>query len=441
MAERDPEICLDQAAAAMTGEPRSIRKPIRLAIMLSLPLALIVGGGLYWRSLQGQVSTDNAYVHVDKVSVSAEVTGKITQVAVRENAHVRAGDLLFRIDPEPYRLQLAQADAAIASAQASQAALANSEALSGADVSAAREQIAFARSNLERQQALWNRGFATKAAYEAAQHQVAMGEEALRAARARQVEAAAKLTSGAQVPGVFPQVAAARAQREVVQLELRRTEVRAPVSGRITQASRLQPGQEMITGLPVVTIVADGSSYIEANFKETELDAMRVGQPAEVRLDAYPELRLRAHVASIGAGTGSEASVLPAQNASGNWVKVIQRVPVRIALDAGSPRPLIAGLSANAMRDVNEKLNSLAKDRMVKVEKFSEFKGNLSLIAALGRDILLSQEAAFEDKARATIARTRERNTELLAELDKMVKLPEGRKLLRTLDRPPNRCI
>ena len=101
----------------------------------------------------------------------------------------------------------------------------------------------------------------------------------------------------------------------------------------------------MVTGLPVVTIVEDGSSYIEANFKETELDAMQVGQPAEVRVDAYPDLLLKGHIAAIGAGTGSEASILPAQNASGNWVKVTQRVPVRIALDQASPRPLIAGLS------------------------------------------------------------------------------------------------
>ena len=342
MAERDPQIDLDSAAPV---EPAPRRKWGRLALMLSLPLALLIGGVVYWQSLQGQVSTDNAYVHVDKVSVSAEVNGKIVEVAVKDNGHVKAGDLLFRIDPEPFQLQLAQADAAIASAQASEVALANAAPLSGADISAAQEQIAFARSNLARQEALWKRGFATKAAYDAAQHQVAIGEEALRLAQAKQGEAAAKLATGTQVPGVYPQLAAARAQRNAVELQLRRTEVRAPISGRITQASRLQVGQDMITGLPVLTLVEDGSSYIEANFKETELNEMRVGQPAEVKFDAYPGLKLKGHVASIGAGTGSEASVLPAQNATGNWVKVTQRVPVRIMLDEQSPRELIAGLS------------------------------------------------------------------------------------------------
>lgn len=344
MAERDPQISTADAEPVIEiTKPK--RRWGRIALMLSLPIALIIGGVIYWQSLQGQVSTDNAYVHVDKVSVSAEVGGKIVAVGVRENQHVNAGDLLFRLDPEPFSLQIAQADAAVATAQASQSALANASALSGADISAAREQIGFARSNLSRQQALWNRGFTTKAAYEAAQHQVAMAQEQLSLAEAKREEAAAKLSQGSQVPGVFPQVAAARAQRGVAELNLRRTEVRAPVSGIVSQATRLQVGQDMITGVPALTLVADGSNYIEANFKETDLADMRVGQRAEVRLDAYPGLALKAHVASIGAGTGSEFSVLPAQNATGNWVKVTQRVPVRIVLDEKSPRPLIAGLS------------------------------------------------------------------------------------------------
>ena len=355
MAESDPkldpataELIADPAQAAADPAPEQAvpkRRWGRLALMLSLPLALVIGGVVYWRSLQGEVSTDNAYVHLDKVSVSAEVGGKITAVLVKENQHVNAGDLLFRIDAQPFQLQLAQADAAIATAQAGQTALASSSALSGADVSAAQEQIAFARSNLSRQEALWKRGFTTKAAYEAAQHQVAIGQDELRLAQAKGREAAAKLSTGAQVPGVYPQVAAARAQRQVVQLSLARTEVRAPVSGQVSQAGRLQLGQELISGLPVVTLVTDGSAYVEANFKETDLADMRLGQAAQIKFDAYPGLVLKAHVASIGAGTGSEFSVLPAQNATGNWVKVTQRVPVRIVLDEPCPRPLIAGLS------------------------------------------------------------------------------------------------
>jgi len=347
MAEADPAISQADLQGLEDSAPPAPRRRLgRLAVMLSLPLLLLIGGGIYWRSLQGQVSTDNAYVHLDKVSVSAQVGGDIVEVFVKENQQVKAGDLLFRIDPEPYHLQLAQADAAIASAQASEASLAGASALSGAEISAAQESIAYARSNLVRQEALWKKGFTTKAAYDAAQHQVAQAQDSLELARSKSREAAAKLSTGSQVPGVYPQLAAARVQRASAQLNLRRTEVRAPMAGLISQADRLQVGQELVSGLPVVTIVAREQGYIEANFKETDLGEMKIGQPAEVRFDAYPDVTLKGHVASIGAGTGSEFSVLPAQNATGNWVKVTQRVPVRIALDEAPPRALIAGLSS-----------------------------------------------------------------------------------------------
>ena len=352
MAERDPRIEVD-AAGPITDEPIAVRSGtassrnwMKLALMGVVPLLVLVGGLIYWQGLQGKVSTDNAYVQQDKVSVSAEVGGEIVAVAVRENQQVVAGELLFRIDPEPYRIQIAQADAAIAAAEADALALGSSAALSGADIAGAREDIGFAQANLERQAALWRKGFTTKAAYEAAQHQVAQAREDLRLAEAERAEAAAKLATGAQVPGVLPALAAARAQRAAAELNLRRTVVRAPMAGRISQADRLLLGQHVVGGLPVLTIVANGASYIEANFKETDLADMKVGQPARIEFDAYPGFELKGHVASIGAGTGSEFSVLPAQNATGNWVKVTQRVPVRIAIDEKSPHQLIAGLSS-----------------------------------------------------------------------------------------------
>jgi membrane fusion protein (multidrug efflux system) len=352
MADRDPQIEITDAQPVVvepvTPEEAPRKRSLgRVLAMISVPLLLIAGGGYYWLSLQGKVSTDNAYVHQDKVAVGAEVNGQIVAVMVGENAQVNAGDLLFRVDPAPYRIQIDQANAAIATAEANATALQNDSALSGASIAAAREDIGFAQANLDRRTALWKRGFTTKADYEAAQHQVAQAREELRIAEANRSEAAAKLSTGAQVPGVLPAVAAARAQREAAQLNLARTEVRAPIAGRVTQADRLQKGQQTVSGLPVVTIVSTASSYIEANFKETELADMNVGQPAEITFDAYPGVKLKGHVASIGAGTGSESSVLPAQNATGNWVKVTQRVPVRIAIDGKSPRPLIAGLSTN----------------------------------------------------------------------------------------------
>ena len=355
MAESDPKIVMQDAAPAddvvleETAETiaRPARRWRRLALMVIVPLIVIAGALLYWQTLKGSVSTDNAYVQQDKVAVSAEVGGKIISVAVREGQQVKAGDVLFVVDQEPYQIQIAQADAAIASAQANGIALASSSALSGADIAASREDIGFAQANFERQRALWVRGFTTKAAYEAAQHQVSQAREELRLNEAKQTEARAKLATGAQVPGVLPAVAAAQAQRRAAELNLARTVVRAPMAGRISQADRLLTGQELVSGLPVVTIVASSQSYVEANFKETDLAQMQVGQPANIEFDAYPGLVLNGHVSSIGAGTGSEFSVLPAQNATGNWVKVTQRVPVRIAIDQPSSRQLIAGLSSH----------------------------------------------------------------------------------------------
>ena len=349
MAEADPVHTPTAAAAAVSSEapaPAQARRPwFRWALMLAVPLALAAGGLFYWQSLQGKVSTDNAYIKQDMIAVSAEVGGPIAAVMVADGAQVTAGQVLFRIDPEPFRLQLAEANAAIAGAQANVIALRNAPELTGTDIEAARSDVAFAEARFERVRALRDKGFSTKADYEAAEQAVVQAREAVRQAEDRQREARARLANGAAVPGKNPQVAAAEAQRANAELSLRRTEVRAPAAGRIAQADRLQVGQQVVPNLPVLTLVRDGSTYVEANFKETDLADMAVGQRAEIRFDAYPDLVLKGRVASIGAGTGAEFSVLPAQNATGNWVKVTQRVPVRIAIEGQSPRRLIAGLS------------------------------------------------------------------------------------------------
>lgn len=333
-------------ASPPAGEAATRRPWGRWALMLAVPLALALGAFLYWQSLAGKVSTDNAYLKQDMVSVSAEVGGPITEVLVKEGSEVKAGQLLFRIDPEPFRLQIAQANAAIATAQANVIALNSAPELTGTDIEAARSDVAFAQARFERVRALRDRGFSTKADFEAAQQQVIQAQEAVRQAQNRQRAARARLASGPAVPGVNPQVAAGEAQRANAQLSLRRTEVRAPAAGRIAQADRLQIGQQVVPNLPVLTLVREDSTYVEANFKETDLADMAVGQRAEIRFDAYPGVVLKGRVASIGAGTGAEFSVLPAQNATGNWVKVTQRVPVRIAIEGKSPRRLIAGLSS-----------------------------------------------------------------------------------------------
>ena len=324
----------------------------RLVLMLSVPLMLAGFGVYYWITSDRYASTDNAYVQQDIVSVSPEVGGKIVEVGVTENQQVRAGDLLFAIDPVPFELAIAQSNARIASAQVEVQNLQADYQVSGVDIELARQDIAFAQSNYQRQAALMEKGFTTRARLDAAQHEVDLARAKLKSAQADVLAAKARLSTGSAAPGENPAIADAKLAREQAKLNLERTRILAPVAGRIAQSNRLQIGQMMVSGLPMGSIVNDGNSWIEANFKETDLARMKVGQKAKITFDAYPELELKGRVDSIGAGTGSEFSVLPAQNANGNWVKVTQRVPVRIRILDKSPRQLIAGISAEVTVDL-----------------------------------------------------------------------------------------
>ena len=347
MANADPQMDVKSDA------PAKPRRLARLALLGSVPLLLVGGATAYYLANDHYVSTDNAYVQQDKVSISAEVGGRIIDVAVHENDVVNAGDLLFRIDPAPYRIAIEQADAAIAAAQVRVSSLQTEYQTTGVDIESAREDVAFYEKEYQRQSALMQAGFTTRARLQAAEHALSDARSRVASAQANATKARAALATGSAAPGINPAIKAGQAQREQALLNLARTEVRAPVSGVVSQADRLQPGQMMVQGLPGVTIVASNRSWIEANFKETDLAHMRVGQPAEITFDAYPELKVRGKVSSIGAGTGSEFSVLPAQNANGNWVKVTQRVPVRIAITDKPKRAMIAGLSAHVRIDTD----------------------------------------------------------------------------------------
>jgi len=349
MAEADPQRDITSEATRVAAPRRRWLRPL---LLVSVPLLIVAVGAYFWLTSGRFVGTDNAYVAQDKVSVSADVAGRIVEVAVRENQPVKAGDLLFRIDPAPYRIAVAQANAGIANAQVALTGLKADYAGTSADIQAARDAIQNASEDYGRQQRLMQQGFTTRARLQQSQHALEQARAQLANAQASATQARAKLATGAAVPGANPAIAAAQVLHQKAALDLTRTTVRAPVAGTISQADRLQVGQMMITGLPAVSIVANGRSWVDANFKETDLNHMRIGQPAEVAFDAYPGLKLRGHVQSIGAGTGSEFSVLPAQNATGNWVKVTQRVPVRIAIDEQSPRQLIAGQSADVSVDV-----------------------------------------------------------------------------------------
>ncbi|MGZ8347434.1 MAG: HlyD family efflux transporter periplasmic adaptor subunit [Allosphingosinicella sp.] len=345
-----PEAVLTEEAAA---EPKRGNRRWRLVLMLSVPLVLFAIGGWYWLTSGRYVSTDNAYVQQDMVSVAPEVNGVVVAVAVSENQFVRRGDLLFRIVPRPFRIALAEAEAQIAAAEVQVGELATRSVGTNADIQGAEANLDFTQREFGRYEELLRRGFTTRARYDQAQHDVQEARERLANARAEAATARSALRGGGA--GNQPAVQAARVARERALLNLARTEVRAPSDGYVSQTDRLQIGAAVVAGVPAVTLVRRDTTYVEANYKETDLAGMFVGQPAEIELDAYPGLPVRGHVASIGAGTGSQFSLIPAQNATGNWVKVTQRVPVRIAIDGDPGRPMIAGLSADVTVDTRER--------------------------------------------------------------------------------------
>jgi membrane fusion protein (multidrug efflux system) len=312
--------------------------------MLIVPAVLLIGGGYYWLTSGGSVSTDDAQIKQDIVSVSPQVNGQIVQVFVRNGAHVKRGDLLFRIDPQPYRVALEQAQAQLASAELQTVQLQTQAAGTGADITGAEANLAIKQNALGRQQALLKQGFTTRADYEDALNEVKTAEQQLADAKARAASAHAALAP----TGNQPQIAQAKAAVDKAQLELQRTDVHAPMDGTVENADNLQVGQMAVTGIGAMSLVHSMTAWVDANFKEKDVGRMVPGQRAEVTVDAYPGQKFQAHVQSIGAGTGSEFSLLPAQNANGNWVKVTQRVPVRIAFDGTPSKPMIAGLSVNA---------------------------------------------------------------------------------------------
>jgi len=346
------KMATEPMAAGAAGEQRKVRRKVKLPagkgvlrtfIMLVVPALLIVGGGYYWLTSGKSVSTDDAQIKQDIVSVSPQVNGQVVQVLVRNGMHVKKGDVLFRIDPQPYQVALEQAQAQLAAAQLQTTQLKTTAAGTGADITGSEANLKIKENALGRQQALLRQGFTTRADYEDALNEVKTAEQQLADAKARAANAQAAIA-----PGEQPSIAQAHAAIDKAKLDLERTTIRAPMDGVIENADALQVGKMAVLGIGALSVVHSTTAWVEANFKEKDVGRMVPGQRAEITVDAYPGTKFPAHIQSIGAGTGSEFSLLPAQNANGNWVKVTQRVPVRIAFNEPPSKPMIAGLSVNA---------------------------------------------------------------------------------------------
>ncbi|WP_145103873.1 HlyD family secretion protein [Cereibacter sediminicola] len=339
-------------ATPVVAEPKP-RRARRILLMAALPAALLGGAGAWWITGGRYETTDNAYLHQAVVAIASEVSGRVTEVSVADNRPVQKGDILFVIDPEPRRLALARAEAAVAAArlQVEQLKVAHAQAVAQENLAA--DDAAYLANELARQQALSTKGVASTTALDDARHEAQRAAELRVVARQATASALAALGGAADAPvDDHPAVRSALAARDEAAYQLSLTEVRAPADGVIYRAASFKPGQMVTAGQSLFSLVETQDVWIDANFKETQLAGIAPGQKAEVTFDLHPDRPYEATVEAVGAGTGSEFSLLPAQNATGNWVKVTQRVPVRLRFEEGADLAgLASGLSAEVSVD------------------------------------------------------------------------------------------
>jgi membrane fusion protein (multidrug efflux system) len=335
---------------------RTLRRLARLVLLLGVPLAAGAAALHYYAEGGGRAQTDNAYVKAHLIAVSAEVAGRVVEVAVADNQETQAGQLLFRIDPAPFEVAVARADAQFANVRTEVETLRAEHRVALAEAAEAEERIRFLGVQLERQRRLRERGMVREEAYDEARYNLDAARARLASVRERVARVLAGLGGDPRLPTArHPRVLEAQAERDATTLELARTRVHAPVAGTVSNL-RLQPGEHVARGTPVFSLVQSGPRWIEANFKETQLTDMRVGQPARVVADAYPGVTWQARVSAIAPATGAEFALLPPQNATGNWVKVVQRVPVHLAIEQPDQAPeLRAGMTVSVSVETGDK--------------------------------------------------------------------------------------
>src|SRR5262245_19833392 len=354
---------VDRKVLVKSRDKAATRRLIGRVLMLAGVVVVAVGGLGFWLTGGRYVSTEDAYVEANKLMVSTDVSGLVTDVAVKEGQVVHKGDVLFKLDPKPFEIAVANAKSQLAQSVLNIRSMEQDYKRMLRDIDAQKAQVELARTSYARQQALVKIGGTAQANVDQAE---ATHGTAAAQGQSLQQQAEVQLAKLGGAVGLplekHPEYLQAQAGVAEAERQLEHTVVKAPFDGVVTQVSALQPGAMIVSSLAAfvptsaVGLVSATDKWVTANMKETDLTYVHPGQPVELVIDTFPDLVFQGTVAAIAPATGATFSVLPSQNTSANWVKVVQRLPLRIAFDSSEDTSLIrAGMSVTASIDTGHK--------------------------------------------------------------------------------------
>jgi membrane fusion protein (multidrug efflux system) len=352
-AELDAKVSRAMERPAVLETERSPRGRLRRLLLVGFPMVMVAAGTAYYVANEPYVSTTDAFVRAAKESVNARVSGQVVEIAVRDNQRVHKGQLLFRIDPEPYQIAVDHAEAQLGTTRLQIEQLKATYRQQLAELQSARDSADFDDREYGRRRALVTDGWTPREVYDRAETDLKVARQRIASVEQQIANTVAALNGDPAIDvDHHPSVQAARAALARARLDLSYATVTAPDDGIVTRVDDLQVGDFVNPGAAVFSMMSTRDVWIEANFRETGLTHMHPGQEASISVDAFPDHTFKAHVVSMSPGTGSDFSVLPPENATGNWVKVVQRLPVRLELDQNNPdQALYSGLSVTATID------------------------------------------------------------------------------------------
>ena len=323
------------------------RQRLRMILLVAIPTFAALVGSILYLSGGRYISTDNAYVGAQKVLITPDVSGKVVHVGVREGQQVRPGDELLTLDPEPFQLALDQAKAKLAAARAEYDKLTMNLKTFNTLVELGQNNVDLKQRDVQRKSTLFSSMAGSAADLDTSKSALVTAQLQLQLAVQQRDTTLSQLLGNPDLPlEQFPDYAQAKAALDNAQRDLDHTTLRAPISGAATQVDNIQLGRFVTAGTPILSVIDDQGPWVDANPKETDITHLRVGQKATLEVDSFPDHTFKGTVIAVSPGTGAQFSILPPQNATGNWVKVVQRVPVRIAFDKDEDTHLLrSGMS------------------------------------------------------------------------------------------------